>query len=166
MRRVSVLVTITFLAGFAVGASIFVRSARTATLAPGDARAADLAAIEKLHKADVEATLKQDTSYLTALWSDDAINLGFPGPPVMGIPAMKEAYEKMRAAYPDFKVLKYEPVITEIQIVDGWAIEVGTFTATYKMSAKDDPVNVNDKGMRLLKRQTDGSWKFALVGMK
>ena len=49
---------------------------------------------------------------------------------------------------------------------DGWALEVGTFAATYKMSAKDEPVSVNDKGMRLLKRQSDGAWKFALVGMK
>jgi hypothetical protein len=34
------------------------------------------------------------------------------------------------------------------------------------MSPKDDPVSVNDKGMRLLKRQSDASWKFALVGLK
>ncbi len=127
---------------------------------------ADLAAIEKLHRADVEATLTQDQSFLTALWSEDAINLGFPGPPVVGIKAMGEAYAKMKAAYPEFRVLKYEPVITEVQIADGWALEVGTFAATYKMSAKDEPVSVNDKGMRLLKRQSDGAWKFALVGMK
>jgi hypothetical protein len=34
------------------------------------------------------------------------------------------------------------------------------------MSTKDEPVSVNDKGMRLLKPESDGSWKFALVGMK
>jgi hypothetical protein len=35
------------------------------------------------------------------------------------------------------------------------------------MSAKEDPVSVpSTKAMRLLKRQSDGSWKFALVGMK
>ncbi len=138
----------------------------TATLGQKDTRAADLAAIEKLHRADVEATLTQDQSFLTALWSEDAINLGFPGPPVVGIKAMGEAYAKMKAAYPEFRVLKYEPVIAEVQIADGWALEVGTFAATYKMSAKDEPVSVNDKGMRLLKRQSDGAWKFALVGMK
>jgi len=125
-----------------------------------------LAAIEKLHKADVVATLTQDPSALTSLWSDDAVNLGFPGPPVVGIKAMKEAYEKFRADYPDFKVLKYAPDAKDVQIVDGWAIEVISGESTYKMSAKDNPVTVTGKSMRVLKRQSDGSWKFALVGLK
>jgi ketosteroid isomerase-like protein len=75
-------------------------------------------------------------------------------------------YKKLRVDYPDFKVLKYAPVITDVQIADGWAIEVGTFEATYKMSEKGDAVSVNDKGVRVLKRQRDGSWKFAVVGLK
>jgi hypothetical protein len=36
----------------------------------------------------------------------------------------------------------------------------------YKMSAKEAPVPVQSKGMRVLKRQSDGSWKFAIVGLK
>jgi len=126
-----------------------------------------LAAIEKLHKADVEATLTQDLSALTTLWSEDAINLGFPGPPVVGIKAMREAYEKFQADYPDFKVLKYAPEYKDVQIVDGWAIEVGYVEATYKMFTKDNQVSVpRTQGMRVLKRQADDSWKFALVGLK
>lgn len=166
MKHTFLIILLVFVAGLGLGVGVFSRSARTATLDQKGARAADLAAIEKLHKADVEATMTQDLGALTTLWSDDAINLGFPGPPVVGIKAMREAYEKVKIAYPDFKVLKYTPEITDVQIADGWAIEVGNFEATYKMSAKDDPVSVNDKGMRLLKRQSDGSWKFALVGMK
>jgi hypothetical protein len=34
------------------------------------------------------------------------------------------------------------------------------------MSPKDEPVSVSDKGVRVLKRQNDGSWKFAIVGLK
>jgi ketosteroid isomerase-like protein len=34
------------------------------------------------------------------------------------------------------------------------------------MSAKGEPVTVQSKGMRVLKRQQDGSWKFAIVGLK
>jgi ketosteroid isomerase-like protein len=131
-----------------------------------DAHAADLAAIEKLHKADVAATLTQDPSALTLLWSDDAVNLGFPGPPVVGIKAMGDAYQKFRIDYPEFKVLKYEPDIRDVQIADGWAIEVGNFAGTYKISAKENSVSTEGKGMRVLKRQSDGSWKFALVGLK
>jgi len=133
-----------------------------------DTRAADLAAIEKLHSADEEATLSQDPTALTNLWSDDGVNLGFPTP-VVGKKAMQEAYEKFRAQYPEFKVLRYAPDYKTMQtaIVDGWAIEVGYNESTVKMSANADPINIpRTKGMRLLERQSDGSWKFALVGMK
>jgi len=164
MRRTSVFVTIAFLAGLAIG--FFARSAGIGTPHRTDTHAADLAAIDKLHRADVEATMTQDPSSLTRLWSDDGVNLGFPGSPVVGIKAMGEAYQKFRADYPDFKVLKYAPEYKDVQIADGWAIEVGYYEATYKMSAKDNPVSMQDKGMRLLKRQSDGSWKFALGGLK
>jgi uncharacterized protein (TIGR02246 family) len=163
MRRTTVFVIIAFLAGLAIG--FFARSAGPGALLRKDARTADRAAIEKLHRADVEATRPQDPIELTDLFSDDAVNLVFPAPAV-GKKAIREAFEKFRSEHPDFKVLKYAPDIKEVHIVDGWAIEVGTFEATYKVSAKDDPVNFRDRGMRVLKRQTDGSWKFALVGLK
>jgi len=129
-------------------------------------RAADLAAIERLHKADVDATLTQDPKALTVLWSDDGVNLGFPGPPVVGIKAMGEAYAKFRADYPEFQVLKYEPHIREVQIVEGWALEVGHTDAAFRMTAKGEPQTVSDDGMRLLKKQSYGSWKFVGVGLK
>ena len=163
MKRTSLVTILVFVAGLGIG--YFARGAMGA-IQRKDTHAADLAAIEKLHRADVEATLTQDPSALTILWSDDGVNLGFAGGPVVGIKNMGEAYAKFRADYPDFKVLKYEPNITQIEIVDGWAIEVGDIAATYKMSAKEEPASVNDKGVRVLKRQSDGSWKFAVVGLK
>ncbi len=162
MRRTSVFMTIAFLAGLGIG--FFARSAGTGTLQRRDTRAADLAAIEKLHRADIEATLTQDPSSLTNLWSDDGVALGFPGPPVVGIKAIQEAYQKFRAEHPDFQVLKYAPDYKDVQVADGWAIEVGYYEATYKMSAEDNPVSMQSKVMRVLKRQSDGSWKFFTGG--
>lgn len=165
MRRIFAFVILAFLAGLVVG--LFSRSARLGPLGRRDIHAADLAAIEKLHEADVEATLKQDPVYLDQLWSDDCVKLDVPGSPIVGIKAMKEMYAKFKADYPDFKVLRYTNNMTDVQIADGWAIEVGYSDATYKMSAKDNPVSVpRTLGMRVLKRQSDGSWKFALVGLK
>ena len=163
MRR-ALLVTLAFLAGLAIG--YIARNAGIGLPRKLDPHAADLAAIEKLHKADVAATLTQDPASMTNLWSDDGVNLGVGASPVVGIKAMGEMYEQFRAANPDFKVLSYVSDIKDIQFAGDWAIEVGNVQATYKLSAKDAPVNVNDKGMRLLKRQSDGSWKFALVGLK
>src|SRR5215469_521342 len=151
MTRISVFVTIAFLVGLAIG--FFARGAM-GTLQQRDKHAADLAAIEKLHEADAEATLKQDPIYLDKLWSDDCVKLDVPGSPVVGIKAMKEMYAKFKADYPDFKVLKYAPDYKSAQlaIVDGWAIEVGYIEATYQMSAKESPVSVpRTQGMRLLK---------------
>jgi uncharacterized protein (TIGR02246 family) len=164
MKRTSPVTILAFAAGLGIG--YFARSAGIGPPKKADTHAAGLAAIERLDKADIAATLTQDPTALTTLWSDDAVNLGFPGPPVVGIKAMGEAYQKFRTDYPEFKVLKYAPDIKNVQIADDWAIEVGNFAGTYKISAKDDPVSTDGKGMRVLKRQNDGSWKFALAGLK
>jgi len=165
MRRTSVFVTVAFLAGLAVG--FFGQSAQVMATPQTDTRAADLAAIEKLHQLDVEATLKQDPIYLEKLWSEDCIKVDGPNGPVVGLKAMKEMYAKFKADYPELKVLKYTNDVTDVQIVASWAIEVGYSEATYQMSAKDKPVSIpRTQGMRVLKRQSDGSWKFAVVGLK
>jgi uncharacterized protein (TIGR02246 family) len=165
MRGASVFVAV--MVAFVAGLGIGFLGPRTERSSQRQAHVADLAAIEKLHQADIDATMTQDLNALTTLWSDDAVNLGFPGPPVVGIKAMKEAYEKFKADYPEFKVLRYVNAMKEVQMADGWAIEVSESEATYKMSARGDPVSVpRTQGMRLLKRQSDGSWKFALVGLK
>jgi uncharacterized protein (TIGR02246 family) len=161
MRRIAI--ALVFLAGLAIG---YYARVAIGTLQHRDMRSADLAAIEKLHQEDIAVTLSQDPKGLIDVWAEDGVRLNPGSPPVVGKQAIQADNEKTRAQYPDFKVLSYAPNIKDVQIADGWAIEVGDVTATYRLSAKENPVNVNDKGMRLLKRQSDGSWKFALVGLK
>ena len=163
MKRTSLFVATAFLAGLAIG--YYARDA-VGTLQHKDTHSADLAAIEKLHQEDIRVTLSQDPKGLIDVWTEDGVRLNPGSPPVVGKQAIEADNEKNRAQYPEFQVLKYAPDIKEVQIADGWAIEVGSVEATYKLSAKDNPVSVHDKGMRLLKRQSDGSWKFALVGLK
>ncbi len=81
MRRTHLVTILVFVAGLGLG--YFVRSLGIGTPKGTDMQAADRAAIEKLHKADVEATIKQDPSALASLWSDGGANFGFPGPPVV-----------------------------------------------------------------------------------
>jgi hypothetical protein len=129
MRRIAI--ALVFLAGLAIG--YYARGA-IGSLQHKNVHSADLAAIEKLHRADEVCTLTQDPKCLTTLWSEDGINLGFPGPPVVGIKAMVDAYAKFRADYPDFQVLKYAPDYKDMQtvIVDEWAVEVGYTDATLR----------------------------------
>jgi hypothetical protein len=164
MSRIYVFIVISFLAGLSIGA--FARSARTAAQDRSDAHGADLAAIAKLNQQDIEVTLSQAPQGLIDIWSDDGVRIHEGSPPVVGKQAIGAENQKVHAQYPEFKVLKYTTEITSVQIAGGWAIEVGNVEAIYRMSAKDEPVNLKDTGMRLLKRQSDGSWKFALVGLK
>jgi uncharacterized protein (TIGR02246 family) len=159
MRRTFALVTIALVVGLGIG--YFARSAGIRTPRRTETPATDLAAIEKLHQEDIEATLSQDPNQLINLWSDDCVKLGVPGPAIVGKKGMQEVYEKFRAGHPDFKVLKYAPEIQDVQVADGWAIEWVYYEATFKMSSKDNPVSMRRKDLRVLKRQGDGSWKFA-----
>ena len=62
MTRVSFFVTAAFLAGLGLGLHV----AGSSSAPQKDLRAANLAAIEKLHKGDIQATLKQDLSALNS----------------------------------------------------------------------------------------------------
>jgi uncharacterized protein (TIGR02246 family) len=159
MRQTSLVTVLVFVAGLGIG--YFARSVRAAIV-----ERKDLAAIAKLNQQDIEVTLSQDPQGLIDVWSDDGVRIHEGSPPVVGKQAIGAENEKVHAQYPEFKVSQYKTEITNVQIADGWAIEVGSVEAIYRMSAKDEPVNLKDTGMRLLKRQKDGSWKFALVGLK
>jgi len=163
MRRI--VVVLVFLAGLAIG--YFARNS-VGSLRKNGAQVADLAAVEKLHQDDIKVTLSQDPKGLADVWDENGVRINPGAPPVVGKQAIVDDNAKFHSEYPDFKVLQYAPNIKEadIAIVDGWALEVGDTEATFKMSAKDNPSSIHDKGMRLLKRQSDGSWKFALVGLK
>ncbi len=158
MSRTSLLTILVFVAGIGIG--YFARGAM-GTNHGTNTNAADSAAIEKLHRADIQATLTQDPNELINLWSDDCVKLGVPGPAIVGKKAIQEVYGKFRAEHPDFKVVKYAPEIQDVQVVDGWAIEWVYYDATFKMSAKDNPISMRRKDLRVLKRQSDGAWKFA-----
>jgi uncharacterized protein (TIGR02246 family) len=152
-------------AGLAIG--FFARSAGIDAFRRSDTRAADLAAIKKLEQEDIQVTLSQDPKGLVDVWADDGVRLAPGRPPTVGKQAISAENEQFRAQFPEFKVLKYAPVLVEVQIAGGWAIEVGNADAAYKMSPKDEPISVKAQGVvRVLKRQSDGSWKFAVVGLK
>ena len=102
MRRTLVTILV-FVAGLGIG--YFTRSA--AGMLQRSTHAADLAAIEKAHQEDIEATLTQDPKGLIDLWAEDAVNFIPGSPPAVGKQAIEAEHEKFRAQYPSFKVLSY-----------------------------------------------------------
>jgi ketosteroid isomerase-like protein len=161
MRRTFAFVTIAFAVG--LGTGYFARSAGIGTTQRSYTHAADLAAIEKLHEKNIEVTLSQDPQGLLDLWTEDGVLLEPGSPPVVGKQAIQIYNEKGHAANPGFKVLSYAPTFKEIQIADGWAYEWGETDAKFTMSPEVPAISLHIKGVRVLRRQSDGSWKMGLT---
>lgn len=123
----------------------------------------DRSAINQLHKQDIEATLSSDIGQLVALWSDDGVLINPGGPPIAGKAAIQNFLTQSFAKNPTSKVLKYEPEITDLQISGEVAYEWGYFSATREDSPTGERSSLRARFLRVMKRQPDGSWKFARV---
>ena len=122
-------------------------------------RDADRAAIEKLHQQDIAATLSRDAVALTDLWTDDAIRLGPGRPAEVRKQAIRESNERW-SARPGLKVLTFVPEIKDLTILDGWAVEWGSFTGSYVESPGGEPKEIRSSRLMVLKKLPDGSWKY------
>ena len=58
--------------------------------------------------------------------------------------------------------LSYKPDVKDIQLAGDWAFEWGYFTAAAQ-DVTGKTVSMRGKQLRVMKRQSDGSWKFARV---
>src|ERR1700683_2524699 len=102
MRHTSLVTILVFLVGLGIG--YFARIAK-GKLPRNDTHTAELAAIEKLHQQDTEATLSQDQKGLVDIWAEDAVRFNPGGTPAVGKQAIGAANEKVHAQYPNFKVM-------------------------------------------------------------
>jgi len=160
MRNSSLFIAITFVAGIAVG--VVGRDYQRGT-AQQKRHDADLAAIEKLHREDVAATLSEDPKQLMDLWAEDGVRLEPGKPSIVGKKAIQADNDRGHAAYPNFKVLSYVPDNRQMHISDGWAVEWNSMESKFQMVPDSPPMPFRAKGVRVMKRQSDGTWKFAAV---
>lgn len=123
-------------------------------------RIADLAAIEKVRRQDISATIARDSVALTDLWTDDAIRLGTNGVAEIGKEAIRASNER-QTANKDFKVLTYVPEIKDFKFLDGgFAVEWRTYTASFVPSPGAEPAHVRGTLLGVWKKLPDGSWKI------
>ena len=71
--------------------------------------------------------------------------------------------KKQKTEHPGAKMLSYAPEIKDVQIKDGWAYEWGYFNGSYQASASEQAQSFRGKLLRVLRKQSDGSWKFDRV---
>jgi uncharacterized protein (TIGR02246 family) len=160
MRNTPLATILVFVLGLGIG--YYARGAEH-KLQQKHAHAADLAAIEKLHQDDIAATRVQDRKGLLDIWSEDAVRFTPGGPPTAGKQAIEAENDKARAQFPNFKVLSYEAKYKNIDIEDGLACEWGEHDVQFKPTPEGPSASWHGEGFHVLKRQPDGSWKFAVL---
>jgi uncharacterized protein (TIGR02246 family) len=119
--------------------------------------------IENLHQADVAATLMRDVDALAALWDDDGVLLQPGQSPVIGKTAFVEFLRQNFAKSASMKILKDAPEIRDIQVEGDVAYEWSTFDSIVTSSDLEQPANVRARFVRILRRQSDGPWRFSRV---
>jgi len=120
---------------------------------------ADLAAIEKLHQADMAAARIHDITTLITLWTEDGI-LFLPGQePILGRAAIWSYMQDQLPESQKYVISEYLHCFEEIQVSGDWAYEWGTFTGTYRLKSGGPERHERARLFRVLRRQQDGSWK-------
>jgi ketosteroid isomerase-like protein len=122
---------------------------------------ADLAAIERLHEDDKEATLSDSADQLAKLWDKDAVRLLAGRPAEIGAAVIYADDKRWEMSSGRERDLCYDLEIQDVQIAGDWAFEWGYGSLK---TSKDGKVSVGyGKVLRVMKRQTDGTWRFARV---
>jgi ketosteroid isomerase-like protein len=159
MSGISLVTILVFVAG--LGSGYFARSA--AGMLQRRALAADLAAIERANQEDIEATVLRDQKRLLDQWAEEAV-VYYPGsPPAVGKQAIKAHNDKFHAQYPNLKVLRYTSRFKNVQVENGLASGWYEKEAEYKLSPESAPVKWSSRGLMVLKRHSDGSWKGLMI---
>ena len=115
--------------------------------------------IEQLHQLDVEATLSDKADELAKLWDSEAVRIEPGRAAEVGKPEIYANDKRWESKADRPKTLCYKSEIKDVQIAEDWAFEWGYFS--YKDSSNPKPMR--GKVLRVMKRQADGSWKFARV---
>jgi uncharacterized protein (TIGR02246 family) len=123
----------------------------------------DRAGIERLHRQDVAATLSGHPEALANLFSEDGVLMEPGSPAIVGRAAILASNEQDKAQHPEQRDLSYKPEICNLQIENGWAFEWDYFDASFSESPKAPVQIIHAKALRVLRREPDGSWKFARV---
>ena len=117
----------------------------------------DRAAIRQLGQDWVDAVHHGDVDRLLDLVTDDVVFLPHNAPSIVGRAAVEQSYRAVFAAFEVEQTFAPE----EIQVGGDWAFVRGTDAIELKPRAGGDPIVVRGRGISILRRVEDGSWKFA-----
>ena len=121
----------------------------------------DMIGIERLHQQDKEATLSDSADQLAKLWDKDAVRLLAGLPAEIGAATIYADDKRWEMSSGREHDLCYDLEVQDIQIAGDWAFE---WAYGSLKTSKDGKVSIQyAKIMRVMKRQSDGTWRFARV---
>jgi ketosteroid isomerase-like protein len=125
------------------------------------AAAADLAAIDRLHQADMRAVIASDTATLMSLWTDDIVALPPGRGAVVGRAANAASLRTSMAQSVAFVPLEYVLDFQQVELVGDHAIEWGTYRGSVRPREGGSPITYRGNVLRVLRRMPNGSWRVA-----
>ena len=117
---------------------------------------ADLHAIELINQRDVQFALANDAAAMMSQWTDDFVLLPAAGPIMRGRSTIADAFRGVQSP----EILEYVLDIQEVKVLGDHALQWGTYHYNVHPRTGGEPVRTAGKLMRILQRQSDGSWKI------
>jgi uncharacterized protein (TIGR02246 family) len=118
----------------------------------------DRGAIERF-TAEWNAAMKaKDVVRLMSMVTEDVVFLPPGFPPIRGPQAAEAMY---RSFFPQFSGIEQEAVSEEVEVMGDWAFAWGMERIVLVPQGDSTPIRMDGKGLSILKRQADGSWKCA-----
>lgn len=119
--------------------------------------AADIAAIRSLEKKFTASYLERDWDAFSALFADDGMWMPPNRSPLVG----EEAWWSMIGPFWGFKPAEAVSTIDEIIVSGDLAIERHHEYTVYRPADGGEPTISHNKGIHVLQRQADNSWRIA-----
>src|SRR6476620_1650836 len=109
--------------------------------------------------AEWNAAMKaKDVVTLMNMVTEDVVFLPPAFPPIRGRQAVEAMY---RSFFPQFSSIEQEAVSEEVEVMGEWAFAWGMESIVLVPQGAGTPIHMRGKGLSILKRQADGSWKCA-----
>jgi uncharacterized protein (TIGR02246 family) len=118
----------------------------------------DREAIRKLTEEWLAAVQAKDVARLLEMVTDDVIFLPASMPPIRGKAAVEAMYQSF---LPQFRRVEQAVSIEEVEVAGDWAFSWGTDSLVLEPQDGGETIRRRGRGMSILRRQADGSWKFA-----
>lgn len=118
----------------------------------------DRQAIEQLMTDWAAAVKTKDVARLASMVTDDAVFLPPGFPPIRGKQAVENMYKSF---FPQFSTIEQTVVVEELEVAGDWAFAWGSERSVLIMQSGGSTIQMEGKGLSILRRQPNGSWKIS-----